>query len=107
MAYDTCQPRTSAEEYNDLRILVVISNRVSHPLLVCFLLRETGTSSDTEDDRKEHKSVKCPGDDQGQPHAEVVDLLNVSNDVAHTGDGHIPQAIWTGSKREHTSQSTS
>ena len=74
---DSISPRESTGRLNDLRILVVISNRVSHPLLVCFLLRETGTSSDTEDDRKEHKSVKCPGDDQGQPHAEVVDLSNV------------------------------
>lgn len=45
------QVQSDPGETRDLRIFIIISNGIRHPLFVRFLLREPGASSDTEDDR--------------------------------------------------------
>ena len=62
-----------------LRVLVVVANSMGHPLLVSFLLRESRSTCQAENDGEKHQSVQCPRNDEAEPHAEVVYL----------GDDHV------------------
>jgi hypothetical protein len=55
-------------------VLIVIANRIRHPFFIRFLQWEAWPSRNAEYDGEQNQAVEGSRDDEGQPHAEIIDL---------------------------------
>ena len=58
-------------------MVVIVSNCMRHPLFVSFLQWEPWTASYAQDNRQEDQPMQSARNDEGEPHAEVVNLKNL------------------------------
>ena len=92
----------------DLRMFVVVSNGNGHPFLISFLLWESRCASYTQDNWQQDEAMQSSGQDECQPHAEIVDLQTAtwSNSVqdGQKSATHLEKLGASESQYRHTNQ---